>query len=112
MSRTSSPRIAALAGIALAALAAGSAGSPAMALAPDAPKAAAEKPPGSFAGVVDGVKAAVVSVKVVLADEAKAAGKTETKGEEQLPEALRNAPPQLREFLKRFGQNTPGQQGQ
>ncbi len=109
MSRIPSPRVAALAGIALAALAAGLPATPAAALSPGSATAVTDKPPGSFAGVVEGVKAAVVSVKVTLAEDAKVPGRTDTKGEDQMAEALRNAPPELREFLKRFGQGSPGQ---
>ena len=105
----------ALASVAAAALAAGGAvGSaylpattPAFAQAlPKTPIEAPEHPPGSFANIVDKVKPGVVSVKVKLDDTASA---EDDDGPGQGSRGLQNVPPQLREFLKRFGQN--GQPG-
>ena len=60
-------------------------------------KAPADQPPGSFAGIVDKVKPAVVSVKVKIEDSAASADGPDV-------------PPQIKEFLKRFGGEAPSVQ--
>ena len=67
-----------------------------------------DHPPGSFASVVDKVKPGVVAVKVKLDDTAEADDDSDGPGGNR---GLQNAPPQLREFLKRFGQNGQGGPG-
>ncbi|KQP51451.1 serine peptidase [Methylobacterium sp. Leaf399] len=62
-----------------------------------------DQPPGSFASIVDRVKPGVVAVKVKLED---GAGDDDEDGSGG--RGMQNAPPQLREFLKRFGQNGQG----
>jgi len=105
----------ALASVAAAALVAGGAGlgltqpsTTALAQAlPKTPIEAPEHPPGSFAGVVGKVKPGVVSVKVKLDDTASSDDEDGSPGPN-----MQQVPPQLREFLKRFGQNgQPGQPG-
>ncbi|NEU13252.1 Do family serine endopeptidase [Methylobacterium sp. BTF04] len=66
-----------------------------------------DHPPGSFATVVDKVKPGVVAVKVKLDDSAE----SEDDSDGPSGRGMENAPPQLREFLKRFGQNGQGGQG-
>ncbi|MCE4225841.1 Do family serine endopeptidase [Methylobacterium sp. C25] len=111
---TSTFRRRALASVAVAALAAGGAAgvgslAPAtQALAqalPKTPIEAPEHPPGSFAGIVNKVKPAVVAVKVKLDDSADDDGE----GGPGQPN-LQQVPPQLREFFKRFGQGGPNGQ--
>ncbi|GEP11328.1 Do family serine endopeptidase [Methylobacterium gnaphalii] len=108
---TSTFRRRALASVAVAALAAGSAAgvgsfapaTSALAQAlPKTPIEAPEHPPGSFAGIVNKVKPAVVAVKVKLDDSADDDGE----GGPGQPN-LQQVPPQLREFFKRFGQGGP-----
>ena len=71
---------------------------------PKTPIEAPEHPPGSFANVVDKVKPGVVAVKVKLED-------TSSSDDDDGPGGMQNTPPQLREFLKRFGQNGQGGPG-
>ena len=83
--------------------------SPALAQAlPKTPIEAPEHPPGSFAGIVNKVKPAVVAVKVKLEDGADA-DDDDGPGRPN----MQQVPPQLREFFKRFGQGGPngGQPG-
>ena len=108
----------ALASVAAVALVAGGAAgvglvessTPALAQAlPKTPIEAPEHPPGSFAGIVQKVKPAVVAVKVKLDDGASSDDDDDGPGKPN----LQQVPPQLREFFKRFGQNGPnGQNGQ
>ncbi|GEP01052.1 Do family serine endopeptidase [Methylobacterium haplocladii] len=76
---------------------------------PKTPIEAPEHPPGSFAGIVNKVKPAVVAVKVKLNDDA-----TDDDDDGPGRPNMQQVPPQLREFFKRFGQGGPngGQQGQ
>ncbi len=107
----------ALASVAAAALVAGGAvgagfvqpSTPALAQAlPKTPIEAPEHPPGSFAGIVNKVKPAVVAVKVKLNDDA-----TDDDDDGPGRPNMEQVPPQLREFFKRFGQGGPngGQNG-
>ncbi|GJE55735.1 MULTISPECIES: Do family serine endopeptidase [Methylobacterium] len=115
---TSTFRRRALASVAAAALVAGGAAgigsiaptTQALAQAlPKTPIEAPEHPPGSFAGIVNKVKPAVVAVKVKLNDDA-----TDDDDDGPGRPNMQQVPPQLREFFKRFGQGGPngGQQGQ
>ena len=108
----------ALASVAAAALVAGGAAgvgfvqpsTPALAQAlPKTPIEAPEHPPGSFAGIVNKVKPAVVAVKVKLDDSASA---SDDDDDGPGKPNMQQVPPQLREFFKRFGQNGPQGQGQ
>src|SRR5215204_2471924 len=72
-------------------------GQPALAQTAKAPIAVNAQAPATFADVVDQVKPAVVSVRVKV-ENAIADG-------DGLPSQLENVPPQLREFLRRFGEN-------
>ncbi|GJD48463.1 Periplasmic pH-dependent serine endoprotease DegQ [Methylobacterium crusticola] len=68
---------------------------------PQSPITAPDHPPGSFAPVVNKVKAGVVSVKVKLKDDAS--------DDEDAGPSAQTVPPQLREFFRRFGENgAPG----
>jgi serine protease Do len=69
-----------------------------------APITANAQAPVSFADIVEKVKPAVVSVRVRV-ENAMA-------GDDDMGSQLENAPPQLREFFRRFGENGIPRQGQ
>ncbi|WP_375408910.1 Do family serine endopeptidase [uncultured Methylobacterium sp.] len=73
---------------------------------PQTPIAVPDTPPGSFATIVDKVKPGVVAVKVKLEQ-----GADSDDGDGPGGRGMQNTPPELREFLKRFGQNGQGGQG-
>ena len=108
---TQTHRRRALASVAAAALVAGGAAgfgfvqpsTPVLAQAlPKTPIEAPEHPPGSFAGIVNKVKPAVVAVKVKLNDDA-----SDDDDDGPGRPNMQQVPPQLREFFKRFGQGGP-----